>query len=145
MSKYLAALNQIEQEKSTQHVRSVSAESSKKVSLGGLWKFIFPLFVIGALLASAYFFTKHQPVNPSSFFTIQLATYRTESRAKVQAQKFTTEGYETFVVPQDGFFQLCLGKFANENLAHAEWTKLKNILKDYKDRYVRFIHEKAAP
>lgn len=140
MSKFLAALNQIEQEKSAQDVHLVSNNPPKKSSFDWLWRFIFPALLITSLLAGAYIFWKYQP-QPNSFFTIQLVTYQSESLAKEQAAKLATEGHSAFVITDGGYFQVCLGKFANQNLADEERTKLKNTLTDYKGMYVRFIHQ----
>ena len=114
MSKFLTALNQIEQEKSPPNVRSVSiAPPSKKSSFDRLWKFIFPVLLITCFLVGAYFFGKYQPLSLktqktspgpaplASFFTIQLITYQTELRATEQALKLATEGHKTFVVSKD--------------------------------------------
>ena len=153
MSKFLSALNQIEQEKSAQNVRSVSVAPPKESFFGWPWKFIFPLLITLTLLTGAYFFAKYQPLNMkakkvsseptplTSFFTIQLITYRTEPRAKEQVLKLATEGYETFVASKGGYFLVCLGRFPNQNLAERKWAKLKTALTGYQGVYIRFIHE----
>lgn len=144
MSKYTNALNKIEQKKAAHPIYLVSEKPQNKPSFGLSAKIILLTLVIGALAAGAYFFGKQKtPVQPqpASFFTIQLVTYQTESRAKEQAAKLATEGYESFVLPKGGYFQLCLGKFANQALADGEWRKLKSTLAEYKGMYVRFVHE----
>lgn len=139
MSKYLTALNQIEEERTAQSTPLISDPRREKLSFDRLQKFIFPALFILGLLTVVYFFAKHQPSGPASFFTIQLVTYQTEPRAKEQALKLATEGYDAFVVTHEEYFQVCLGKFANQNLAEKERTKLKDTLVDYKGMYVRFI------
>ena len=167
MSKYTAALNKIEEEKSAQNIYHTQSQTSttyqsplvplltadeaqKKSSLLKLSKVISFVLVIGGIAAGSYFLGKYPLIHSSAektlsqsspFFTIQLITYQSESRAKEQAAKLAMEGHKTFVLPEGGYFQLCSGKFASQNLAYKAWLKLKGRLTDYKDMYVRFIRD----
>ncbi len=157
MSKYSVAMSKIEQERLDPNVRLVSEKSRDKPTLkksptGLVFKWVVSVVVICAVGTGAYFLRKPERVisapappqiltDPASFFTIQLITYRIESRATEEAAKLGTEGYEAFVLPKDGYFQLCLGKFAHQNLANEELNKLKNTLTDYQGMFVRFVHE----
>jgi hypothetical protein len=70
----------------------------------------------------------------NSGYTIQVASFKQESRAQKEASGLKTTGYQPFVLAKGSYSIVCVGKFAQKD----EATKVSHQLKPkYKDLLVR--------
>lgn len=74
-------------------------------------------------------------------FTIQLVTYRSEARAQEEVLNLKEAGYNSFIIPSGEFFQVCINRFKEKEVALQALNKLKNIrdFYSYQDAYVRAV------
>ena len=72
--------------------------------------------------------------NLGKFYTIQIASYKSEKIAQREADLLKQKGYDILVVPKGSFFIICVGKFNQKEQAKSYSQKLK---KQYKDCLVR--------
>ena len=79
--------------------------------------------------------TKIQPKEEEKAgFTIQVATYRTQSYANREAEKLKKRGLVTLVLTKGEYKQLCVGKFLSRNEAK---VVLKNLKPRYQDCFIK--------
>ena len=74
--------------------------------------------------------------NTEKFYTVQVASFRTEEYAQKEAMDLKKTGYEILVVPKGNYSIVCVGKFLNHHEAKLFSRKLKN---KYKDCLVRSL------
>ncbi len=72
-------------------------------------------------------------------FTIQLVTYRSEARAQEEVANLKKSGYNSFIIPSGDFFQVCINRFKEKEVALQQLSELKNVQNfySYQDAYVR--------
>lgn len=69
-----------------------------------------------------------------SGYTIQLASYKSKTTAQKEAKKLQNSGHKTVVLSKGNYIIVCVGAFANKNIATTQLSKLK---KTYHDSFVR--------
>ncbi len=67
-------------------------------------------------------------------YTIQLASYKNNSAAQKEAQKLKSNGHTTLILTKGNYIILCVGDFANKEIAK---TKLSELKKKYRDGIIR--------
>jgi len=67
-------------------------------------------------------------------YTIQLASYKNNSAAQKEAQKLQNNGHTTLILTKGNYIILCVGDFANKEIAK---TKLSELKKKYRDGIIR--------
>jgi len=72
--------------------------------------------------------------NKITKYTVQVATYKTDSHVKKEAQRLKKQGYDTTVVPNGKWKELCVGNFNDRSQAKISLKKLK---KKYRDCFIR--------
>lgn len=70
----------------------------------------------------------------ASGFTIQVATYRTETFAQREAESLKKRGLLPLVLSKSGFSVLCVGKFPDKDSARSLLSQLKNRYPDCRIR-----------
>lgn len=80
-----------------------------------------------------------KPFFEGPLYTVQVVAYRDDSQAREVVTRFESLGYESFVLPQSGLYQVCVGKLSSWNEANRFLAGLRtNALKSsYSDAYVR--------
>jgi cell division septation protein DedD len=76
------------------------------------------------------------PKTPDEGFTVQIATYKGEKRAREVVEQLQKLGHESFFLSKGEYVIVCVGKFSGKNEAKKYSLELK---KKYKDCYVRRI------
>ena len=72
----------------------------------------------------------------SSFYTVQVASYRKEADALIEASRLQEKELESVVLEKGKYYVVCVGRFADSDAAKKLEKKLK---KRYKDCYIRLI------
>lgn len=67
-------------------------------------------------------------------YTVQLASYKTNTTAQKEAQKLQEKGHTTLVINKGNYIILCVGNFADKETAK---TKLSELKKKYRDGIIR--------
>lgn len=67
-------------------------------------------------------------------YSIQVASYRTESKAAEEVEALRKRGYQPFVLRKGRYAVVCVGRFKDKSEANTSLSKLKKI---YSDSYVR--------
>ncbi|MDP3920248.1 MAG: SPOR domain-containing protein [Candidatus Omnitrophota bacterium] len=152
MSKFTEALRKIQEERQPevlayQATAPVKASASPKMMWG---VFVALLFLLLAAVVTAIYSTNMNhmdgPASPTNitapYFTVQLATYRHESRAAQEAKKLRRQGHEAMVVANGGYHQLCIERFSTEREAVMKLAELEALgfQKIYHDAFVRSIN-----
>ena len=63
-------------------------------------------------------------------YTVQLIAYKSEISANKEMEELKKEGYETFLIVRDGYYQICVGNFRNKEEAKSTIAALSKIYKD---------------
>lgn len=85
-------------------------------------------------------FIKVQPPLPAvtqdsaQKYTIQVATYQTNSLAKKEAETLKKRGFAALTFSKGGYTLLCVGNFSNKETAR---TMLSELKKRYRDCFIR--------
>ncbi|MFH1338680.1 MAG: SPOR domain-containing protein [Candidatus Omnitrophota bacterium] len=69
-----------------------------------------------------------------SKYTIQVATFKTETYAQKEAERLKKRGLEAVIVPRGNFVSVCVGNFSERQEANISLNQLK---KTYNDCFVR--------
>jgi len=74
-------------------------------------------------------------------YTIQLVTYRYESRAKREVEKLKQNGFSAFVMQRGKYFQVCVDRFRDREAARAKLDKIMTggLEQTYHDAFVRVL------
>lgn len=67
-------------------------------------------------------------------YTIQLASYKKSSAAQNEAQKLKNKGHSPLILTKGNYIILCVGNFADKEIAE---TKLSDLKKKYHDGIIR--------
>ncbi len=57
-------------------------------------------------------------------FTLQVASYKNEEYARIEASALRAKGYQSFLIKRSDFILVCIGQFANAEVAGAQLKKL---------------------
>lgn len=81
------------------------------------------------------------PDVPENFFTIQLAAYRQQDRARQEAERLAEKGYKAFLLRAGGMYQVCIENFKNASSAREKLAEIRTDgqIKVYQGAYVRPI------
>ncbi len=74
------------------------------------------------------------PSEKKSRYTIQLASYKTNTTAQKEAQKLKEKGHKTLVLTKGNYIILCVGSFTDKEAAK---TRLSELKKRYRDGIIR--------
>lgn len=78
--------------------------------------------------------TKISTVTAQKNYTIQVATFKSETFAKKEAESLKNKGFQTIIVPKNNYVQLCVGQFIDREEAS---THLRELKKKYLDCFIR--------
>jgi preprotein translocase subunit SecF len=67
-------------------------------------------------------------------YTVQVATFRTETYAQKEADRLKKRGLETLIIPRGGYVTVCVGNFSGRKEAKISLNQLK---KTYQDCFIR--------
>ncbi len=70
------------------------------------------------------------PVPAGKSYTVQIASYKTESYAQARARELNGQGHQIFVMPKGSYSIICVGKFPQANQAKVLSQRLKKVYKD---------------
>lgn len=70
------------------------------------------------------------PETAKNHYTIQVASFKSQTSAYKEAKNLEQKGFDIFLVPKGGHTIVCVGKFPQEKQAKAFSSKLKNRYKD---------------
>jgi len=73
---------------------------------------------------------------PLPGYTVQVASYTSESFAKGRVDKLKSEGYKAFALHKGSYYIMCIGKFSDKEDAGSE---MKRLRKQYSDCLIRKI------
>ncbi|MDP8293010.1 MAG: SPOR domain-containing protein [Candidatus Orphnella occulta] len=73
---------------------------------------------------------------PLPAYTVQVASYASESFAKGRVDKLISEGYEAFALHKGSYYIMCIGRFRDKEDAVSE---MKRLRKQYSDCLLRKI------
>lgn len=59
-------------------------------------------------------------------YTIQVVAFKNEENAEKEMQRLKNEGYEVFILPSKGWFQVCIGRYTNRGESKEDFDILKN-------------------
>ena len=82
----------------------------------------------------------------ANYYTVQLAAYQEESRARNENMKLNQEGLDVFILDAGQFYVVCIGHFPDRQQATERLFELKNsTFQDgrYQDAFVRLIKPKS--
>ncbi len=71
-----------------------------------------------------------EPVD-EDFFTIQVASFKLEKNARIEAARLKDIGYDIYVQAKGNYSIVCVGKFMQREKAEEFASKLKNRYNDY--------------
>ena len=80
------------------------------------------------------------------YYTVQLAAYQEENRARNENMKLNQEGLDVFILDAGQFYVVCVGHFPDRQQATERLFELKNsTFQDgrYQDAFVRLIKPKS--
>ena len=72
------------------------------------------------------------------YYTIQLAAFQEEIRARQEVQKLTHEGLDVFVLDSGQFYVVSLGRFLDRNQATERLSELKKS-NGFQDAFIRLV------
>jgi len=74
-------------------------------------------------------------------YTIQLVTYRNESRAEQEVKTLSEKGHSSFIIPSGKFYQVCIERFSAKDHACKKLSEFKTspIAQIYRGAYIRPI------
>ena len=75
---------------------------------------------------------------PQKLYTIQVSAFRKEGKAEKEIARLKNNGYDTFVMPSEGWLQVCVGRYASREESEKDFAALK---KNYPSCYFRKIEE----
>jgi len=81
----------------------------------------------------------HLDQKPGGDYTVQLATYKREFKAKELMERLNQKGYHSFMIPSGKFFQVCTNGFISKHKASLFLKDLKGQKIAPVDAYVRSI------
>lgn len=67
-------------------------------------------------------------------YTVQLASYRSKSYAEKEAEQLKKKGFKALVISKGSYSIVCVGNFANKEMARPLLSELK---KAYRDSFIR--------
>jgi len=67
-------------------------------------------------------------------YSVQVASYRTMTKAEQEAESLRKKGYNSFVLRKGSYVIVCVGKFKEKSEARTSLSKLRKV---YSDSYVR--------
>jgi len=82
---------------------------------------------------------RSEEMKPEGSYTVQLATYKSESLAKKKVEELVALGYQSFTIPSGAYYQVCIEGFKTKKDAAVglKTFKMKKIAPH--DAYVRTI------
>lgn len=75
-----------------------------------------------------------RPSAEEARFTIQAVTFRKKDDAEASVGELSGDGFEAFIVPSGGYFQVRVGRYPDKGSAQKD---LKRIRKQFSDCYIR--------
>jgi len=74
-------------------------------------------------------------------YTIQLVTYRNESRAEKEVKTLSEKGHSPFIIPSGKFYQVCIDRFPAKDQACKKLSEFKTgtLAQIYRGAYIRPI------
>ncbi|MCM8766015.1 MAG: SPOR domain-containing protein [Candidatus Omnitrophica bacterium] len=69
-------------------------------------------------------------------YTIQIASYRDKKMAVKLIRELIQDGYKPFVIQNQSIYQVCVGKYSNQEIAR---EVLYDLIKKYRTSYIRTI------
>jgi len=77
---------------------------------------------------------KEKKAVKSDLFTIQVIAYRSKKSAQRELERLSEKGYKPFIITGGGYYQVCVGEYANKDESKNDFLELK---KSYKDSFIR--------
>ena len=77
---------------------------------------------------------KDKRIVKSGLFTIQVIAYRSKKSAQRELEKLSEKGYKPFIITGGGYYQICVGEYADKDKSKNDFLELK---KNYKDSFIR--------